>query len=406
MKPADAPAAASASPGSDAADAPVAPAPIPRGVYAAWLAASLTVLAALGAAQLRLRRECGPCVARRVEGAWVLVSGRAGPMVLGVVEPRIVLPRWAVDGPADELRIILRHEREHVRAGDAWLLALSALAVAAMPWSIPLWWQHRRLRLAVETDCDARVLSAGESPADYGRVLLRTAGRRFFPPAPVLAWCGTRSHLERRIIAMTARRPRHAAARALPLAAAAISATLAACAAATSGVADGAAAGNETKMEAFDGRLARTDLLADGTYLTVMGPVPGWGTTGLSYRFGDQPRTRSSPPPVALPVVSWIARGSSAEKAGLREGDVLVSANGRDMREPWAISPERPGTVYTLRFRRGGEERETRLVVGPPPTRAEAERHMAMESACLRRARTGPAGPEKNARLSQCSFPY
>src|SRR5262249_58279568 len=30
--------------------------------------------------------------------------------------------------------------------------------VGALPWNVALWWQRSRLRLAVEMDCDARVL--------------------------------------------------------------------------------------------------------------------------------------------------------------------------------------------------------------------------------------------------------
>ena len=90
----------------------------------------------------------------------MLVSDRAGPLVLGLLDAQIVLPRWTLDEP-DECRLIVRHEREHVRAGDPWLLALGAVAVAAVPLSPALWWQHRLLRLAVETTRDTHVLAAG-----------------------------------------------------------------------------------------------------------------------------------------------------------------------------------------------------------------------------------------------------
>ena len=37
-----------------------------------------------------------------------------------------------------------------------------------MPWNLALWWQLRRLRLAVEMDCDNRVVAALGDPNPYG----------------------------------------------------------------------------------------------------------------------------------------------------------------------------------------------------------------------------------------------
>jgi hypothetical protein len=214
-----------------------APAPsagtLPGAFGVAWLAASLATLGALAWGQRRLRAACGPCTERHVAGTRILVSERAGPMVLGVLDPEVVLPRWALDSP-EECGLIVRHEREHVVAGDPWLLALASLAVAALPWSPALWWQHRRLRLAVETDCDARVLAAGASAHRYGRLLLSTATRPSMLPISALAWGGPSSHLERRILAMTARRPRHRMLRAIPLATLACAGAAAACGVASS----------------------------------------------------------------------------------------------------------------------------------------------------------------------------
>src|SRR4051812_16650882 len=211
---------------------------IPTLLAAAWIAVSLGTAGALAWSGRRLRASCGALVPRDVEGTAVLVAARAGPMVVGLLRPRIVLPRWAVEAPVGELRLIVAHEREHVRAGDAWLLALSALAVAAMPWSPALWWQHRRLRLAVETDCDARVLALGAGRGEYGRVLLRTASHPFAVPTLALAWGGSLSHLERRILAMTESAPRHRAALALPLAGIALLLAAGACGAASRGAPD------------------------------------------------------------------------------------------------------------------------------------------------------------------------
>ena len=73
--------------------------------------------------------------------------------------------------------MIVAHEQEHVRAGDPWLIHAACLAVAAMPWNAALWWQLRRLRMAVETDCDRRVLAGGVDLGAYGTMLIDMQSR-------------------------------------------------------------------------------------------------------------------------------------------------------------------------------------------------------------------------------------
>jgi bla regulator protein blaR1 len=60
----------------------------------------------------------------------------------------------------------------HIAARDPWLLLLALAIVVAAPWNLPLWWELRRLRFAIEVDCDARVVSRGADVRTYGEVLL------------------------------------------------------------------------------------------------------------------------------------------------------------------------------------------------------------------------------------------
>jgi hypothetical protein len=353
------------------------PASLPAAFGVAWLAASLATLGALAWSRRRLRTACGPCVGRRLGGTRVFVSERAGPMVLGLLDPEIVLPRWALDA-AEECGLIVRHEREHVLAGDPWLLALASLAVAALPWSPALWWQHRRLRLAVETDCDARVLAAGADAHRYGRLLLSTAARPLVQPMPALAWGGPSSHLERRILAMTARRPRHRMLRAIPLATLACAGAAAACGAASGGPRNESARAplpmdTTTHTSMWEGRVSTWKNLPDGTARATLGPDPaatgdagfGWkydfGSSPVVMRPGDPPSRRS---PV-YPSVDGVRRGSPAARAGLVTGDVILSSNGVDGREYPLLPDSRAGAAYTFHIRRGSEERDVRLVLGP-----------------------------------------
>src|SRR5207245_2575555 len=74
-----------------------------------------------------------------------------------------------------------------------------AAAVLLAPWNPLVWWQVRRLRLAVEMDCDARVLARdGDAPA-YGELLLRVGQRRARLPLGAPALGGPVSFLGRRI---------------------------------------------------------------------------------------------------------------------------------------------------------------------------------------------------------------
>ncbi|HUH12583.1 MAG TPA: M56 family metallopeptidase, partial [Longimicrobiales bacterium] len=134
-----------------------------------------------------------------VDGVSVLVSPHTGPATVGVVRPEIVLPRWALALADGARRLMLAHEREHLRAGDPRLLFAGTLLAMALPWNLPLWWQLRRLRLAVELDCDARVLRAGGNAATYGNLLLEVGRRRAGVPVLSAALAEGKSFLERRI---------------------------------------------------------------------------------------------------------------------------------------------------------------------------------------------------------------
>jgi hypothetical protein len=134
--------------------------------------------------------------------------------VVGVLSPEIVLPRWTLALPEPLRLMIVRHEREHVDAADPWLAMLGAAGVLLMPWSPALWWQLRRLRLAVEVDCDARVLRGGADARAYGSALLEVGRHRGRSRLAVAAFSEPASSLERRIHLMTAPRVRHALLRA------------------------------------------------------------------------------------------------------------------------------------------------------------------------------------------------
>ena len=165
----------------------------------AWVAASAVALALLVGGLATLRARAARWHRARVQGESVLLSADFGPALVGVVHPEIVLPRWALAMSEPDQRMACLHEAEHRAARDTWLLLGGALCVAAMPWNLPLLWQLRRLRGAVEVDCDARVLARGASKRAYGSLLLALGSARGRSPLPVLALARSESLLERRL---------------------------------------------------------------------------------------------------------------------------------------------------------------------------------------------------------------
>jgi beta-lactamase regulating signal transducer with metallopeptidase domain len=194
-----------------------------------WFAASLLALATLMLVHLRIRRVRREWVEAELYGTRVRIAPAVGPAVVGVMRPQIVVPRWLLGCSADEQRLVLAHEREHLGARDHLLLGAGSLLVALVPWHPAAWWMLARLRLAIELDCDARVLRGGVPARTYGTLLIDLADRctGFRVGATALADEG--SHLERRLLAMKTNRMKRPLLRAGVLGTAAALALLAAC---------------------------------------------------------------------------------------------------------------------------------------------------------------------------------
>ena len=209
------------------------PVPVARQIVpwllGAWGAASLTVLLVLLAGYHRLLRRIRTGVPQVVDGVPVVVTDAIGPLVAGVRAPRIVVPRWLLTRPVTERALVLAHEQAHLAARDPFLLVAGAVGTVLLPWNPVSWALLARLRLAIEVDCDQRVLRLGAPTGHYGRLLIDLAAAAPRLPLSAPAFSYHTTHLERRLRTMTTPAPRHRGARASALAAIATLALVTAC---------------------------------------------------------------------------------------------------------------------------------------------------------------------------------
>jgi bla regulator protein BlaR1 len=151
------------------ADASPRTSPVRRnGGYA--LPDTLTVIYFLGFGVLLLRLAIGTIRATRLTSSSCVV-----PVTVGLLHPRIILPKSSHGWPQAQLDAVLAHESEHVRRRDP-LFQWIALLNRALFWFHPLaWWLERRLSGLAEEACDAAVLAHGHDPRDYSEYLLDLA---------------------------------------------------------------------------------------------------------------------------------------------------------------------------------------------------------------------------------------
>ena len=153
------------------------------------------------------RRQGGTRKSSVVDGVPIVVTDQLGPATVGLMRSNVLVPKWVLTMPGMQRRYVLRHEEEHRRAHDVHLLLFASLPLLLMPWNVAMWWMLRRLSIAVEIDCDNRVVAAlGDAPA-YGELLLTVAQAASRGPRLQPAFLGGAGSLERRLRALVAPMP-------------------------------------------------------------------------------------------------------------------------------------------------------------------------------------------------------
>ena len=182
------------------------------GLFVAWFLVIVALANALRVSRVvsQSRRQSDSRVPAVVDGVPVVVTDSMGPATVGLLRSRVLVPRWVLALPGVQRQYVLRHEEEHRRTHDARLLLVASLPLLLMPWNLAFWWLLRRLSLAVEMDCDRRVVSALGDATAYGELLLKVAQAASRGPRLQPAFLGA-GMLEQRLTAMLAPTPlRHA----------------------------------------------------------------------------------------------------------------------------------------------------------------------------------------------------
>ena len=165
------------------------PVPIPTRTIDLSLAALAWMLYAAVAAALLFRLALGMAAAIRLWlNALPVTLGSSFPQAArmhlraspGVASPvtifsAVVLPENYGQWDAETLRIVLAHERSHIRQGYFYLQLLANL-YAALVWPSPLgWWIKRELSDLAEAISDRAGLKQAASHSSYAQILLQFA---------------------------------------------------------------------------------------------------------------------------------------------------------------------------------------------------------------------------------------
>jgi beta-lactamase regulating signal transducer with metallopeptidase domain len=163
----------------------------PFGLWMAFVTGLLCRLAGHWRGATRLRRACTAIDEPSIKAKYVQCAAQIGlakppvllrsnevtsPMLLGILNPAVVLPANAGDLSPQALRLVLAHELAHVARRDLPLNLIASVLEAVFFFHPLVWLARRELRLNTEIAADQLALRITRStPAEYGATLLSIA---------------------------------------------------------------------------------------------------------------------------------------------------------------------------------------------------------------------------------------
>ena len=149
-------------------------------VFLVWMAGATGLLGTYTASAFRLARAFRS--GRAYDGGPIgiacrMADGVDGPVLFGLIAPKLLLPADFGEWPASERRSALAHEQQHRLRHDLWW-SFAGTLMAAVHWWLPsarlLNRQHEAL---TEEACDRDAVAGGTDRSEYARALI-AFGRR------------------------------------------------------------------------------------------------------------------------------------------------------------------------------------------------------------------------------------
>ncbi len=152
----------------------------------------------------QLVRQIG-MLQKRITGHAELIAYQsaavAGPCLVGLIRPKLVLPADRSKWKEPEMELIMAHEMCHYRQKDLWLKMLMT-AACCIHWFNPfIWLMKKQFFYDMELACDGSVLAGRDDDEreNYARVMLAFAGGRKGVNAFSTGFGGSRKQMKARI---------------------------------------------------------------------------------------------------------------------------------------------------------------------------------------------------------------
>lgn len=191
-------------------------------VTASWLWADRIYMAGIMVAaicifgkRLRLWRSVAGMEKVMFENGHIYITDmNITPFTVGLLKPKIVLPKVMADGySVEELKAIVQHEQTHIRLGHLWFGFAWDILRCLLWINLFLTIFQKTFRADMEDICDrVCIQNSGKTAHEYGLVLIKSlkllrSGQEDLPPAATYAGEKGFADMKRRMVEIASFRP-------------------------------------------------------------------------------------------------------------------------------------------------------------------------------------------------------